>query len=197
MLQVASGSDVVPLVRIGQIDQYLIKLALDAGAYGLVAPLVSSEEEAERLVRYSMYPPRGVRGAAGTRASGYGIDFRNYLRTANNEILIVAQIETRDAVKNIHEILGVKEIDVAFVGPTDLTVSLGLGDDRSNKEVRAAMATVVKACQKHGKIPGVLAISKDEVNSALKMGFRFIALASDMTYLRYGAKEFLASAGRA
>jgi 2-keto-3-deoxy-L-rhamnonate aldolase RhmA len=193
MLQVASGSESTPLVRIGQIDQYLIKLALDAGAYGLVAPLVNSKEEAERLVRFSRYPPQGTRGAAGTRASRYGLDFRNYLETANKEILIVAQIETKEALRNIDEILSIKGIDVAFVGPTDITVSLGLRDDRTNQKVRVAMATVVRACQKHGKTAGVFAISKEEAQTALKMGFRFITLGSDNAYLKKGAMESLGS----
>jgi 2-keto-3-deoxy-L-rhamnonate aldolase RhmA len=194
MMQVIDEK-VTPIVRVGANDQYLIKLALDAGAYGVVVPLVNSREEAEMAVRFSKYPPEGNRGRAGTRASHYGLN-RDYFRTANDETMVIVQIETKEALKNIDEILGVKGIDVAFVGPSDLTMSLGLFDDRSNERVVSAMRTVVKACKKHGKIPGIFASSIEEMENAVDRGFKFISLGSDIRFLMQGARTFLKSVGR-
>lgn len=196
MIQVTDGSKVVPLVRVGLNDQYLIKLALDAGAYGVVVPLVNSKADAERAVSFAMYPPVGTRGMAGTRASRYGVDSKEYLRTANDEVMVIAQIETTTALDNLDDILSVKGIDVGFVGPSDLTMSLGLIDDRSNPRVVEAMNKVVRACQKHGKAPGVMASTTDEVKNAVDRGFRFISLASDVRFLMQGARTFLTAAGR-
>jgi 2-keto-3-deoxy-L-rhamnonate aldolase RhmA len=195
MIQILGDSS-SPMVRVGLNDQYLIKLALDAGAAGVVVPLVNTKEEATRAVSYSLYPPLGVRGAAATRASNYGLDFGRYVRRANEEVIIAIQVETRDALANIDEILNVKGIDIAFVGPSDMTVSLGLVDDRTNPKVIEAMRSVVAACERHGKIPGVMAITPEEAKNAVKLGFRFVSLASDMKFLAAGAKAFLSAAGR-
>jgi 2-dehydro-3-deoxyglucarate aldolase len=194
MMQVLGSGDnaAAALVRIGQNDQYLTKLALDAGATGVVVPMVNTMEEAERAVRYSKYPPRGIRGAAATRASLYGLGFGDYVRKANDQGIVVTQVETREALDNLDEILGVDGLDVAFVGPTDMTMSLGLVDDRSNEKVKEAMRRVVAACKRHGKIPGIMALTPEEVKSALEMDFRFISLASDMRFLGVGARTFLA-----
>jgi 4-hydroxy-2-oxoheptanedioate aldolase len=191
MIQALGGSSVSPLLRIGQIDQYLVKRALDIGAEGLLAPLVNSAEEAERLVRFAMYPPQGVRGAGPGRATNYGANLSDYLSTANTELLLGVQIETREALSNVNDILATKRIDLGFVGPTDLTISLGLGTDRSNPRVVEAMQKVAKACNEHGKIPGTLAVSPEEAKRFQEMGFKFISLASDSRFLTAGAKMFL------
>jgi len=191
MMQALGDNGPSPIVRIGQIDQYLVKRALDIGSEGLLAPLVNSAEDAERLVKYSMYPPLGVRGAAPTRASRYGVNFSEYLRQVNNELLLGVQIETVEALSNLKEILETKHVDLAFVGPTDLTISLGLVDDRSNPKVIEAMKKVVKSCEDLGKIPGTMAVSVEEAKKFAELGFRFISLASDLRLLGMGAKAFL------
>jgi 2-keto-3-deoxy-L-rhamnonate aldolase RhmA len=196
MIQVIGSSKVVPFVRVGLNDQYLIKLALDAGAYGVLVPLVNTKADAERAVNFSMYPPRGTRGTASTRASGYGVDSKEYLRTANDEVMVMTQVETRAALDSLDDILSVKGVDVAFVGPSDLTMSLGLINDRSNPQVVEAMKKVVAGCKKHGKIPGVMASSPDELKRAIDLGFKFISLASDVRFLMQGARTFLSAAGR-
>ncbi len=196
MIQVLNGSAVTPLVRVGQIDQALFKSVLDAGAHGLIVPLVNTPEEAERAVRFSKYPPMGVRGAAAAKASGYGLTYGPYIRTANNETTVIAQIETPQAVQNIKEIVSVRGVDIAFVGPSDLTLTMGLLDDRSNPKVADAMMTVVKACADAGKVAGVMATSLEEAKLAVQRGFRFVSLASDMKHTTMGAQSFLAAVGR-
>lgn len=196
MIGILGGSEVVPLVRVGQADQALIKNVLDAGSQGVVVPLVNTKEEAERAVQLCKYPPEGIRGTAFSRAAKYGLDGNRYLRNANDENLVIVQIETMTALANLEDIVMVKGVDVAFVGPSDLTMSLGLIDDRSNPRVVRAMEQVVKACKKHGKAAGVMAASTTEATKAVERGFSFISLGSDARHLMVGAREFLKAAGR-
>ncbi len=196
MIQVLNGSTATPLVRVGQIDQALFKIVLDTGAHGMVVPLVNSPEEAERAVRFCKYPPTGVRGVAATKASDYGLSLGSYIRTANDETTVIAQIETPQAVESIREIVAVKGVDIAFVGPSDLTMTMGLLDDRSNPKVAEAMLKVVKACDEAGKAAGVMASTLDEARLAVQRGFKFISLASDMRHVTMGARSFLESVGR-
>jgi len=197
LLQLIGDSQVVPIVRVGANDQYLIKLALDSGALGIVVPLINSKEEAERAVSFSKYPPNGVRGVGPVRAHRYGLDFGSYLRAANQDILVVGQIETNEALQHVDEILQVEGLDVAFFGPSDMTMSLGLIDDRTNPRVIEAMKLVVESCKKHGKIPGILTVTTQETKTAIDLGFKFIGLSSDMRFVASGAKEFLKAVGRA
>ena len=194
MIQAVDERRVCPIVRVGATDQYLIKSALDMGAHGVVCPLVNSREEATLAARFVKYPPDGVRGVAPRKAADYGLTFKDYLRTANAMTILVAQIETEEALDNLDEILSVKEVDVAFVGPTDLTVSLGLMDDRSHPRVIEAMKKVVASCESRGKVPGVLAASPEEARRAVAMGFRFIGLGSDTRFITGGAAAFLDAA---
>ena len=193
MIQAIDGEKVCPLVRVGAIDQYLVKSALDMGAHGVVCPLVNSPQEARVAASYVKYPPAGIRGVAPRKAADYGLSFADYLRNANAMTILVAQIETKSALENLDEILSVKDVDVAFVGPTDLTVSLGLADDRTNPRVIDAMKMVVSGCESHGKVPGVLAATPDEAKRAVSLGFRFIGLGSDTRFMIGGAKQFLDS----
>jgi 2-dehydro-3-deoxyglucarate aldolase len=191
MQMALSDSAACPIVRVGMIDQLLIKRALDIGSQGLLMPLVNTSEDATAYVKFSRYPPAGIRGAGPGRAARYGSNLGEYLRTANSELLLAAQIETTQALSNLDAIVGTEGIDVAFVGPTDMTMSLGLVDDRWNPKVLEAMGTVVRACQKYGKIPGTLAISPEEANKWVSLGFRFVGLGSDARHLVGGARAFL------
>jgi 2-keto-3-deoxy-L-rhamnonate aldolase RhmA len=179
-----------PLVRVGNVDQYLIKQALDSGAQGILVPLVSTEAQARAAVGFAKYPPEGVRGAAAAAASRYGTELGSYLRSANAATLVGVQIETKEAIDNLEAIAGVDGVDLLFVGPQDLTLSLGLLDDRKNPKVRDAMQRVVDACERHGKVPGTLVIDPEEKRRAVDLGFRFISLASDVRFLLDGARAF-------
>ncbi len=187
----AGDDDPVPLVRVGDADQYLVKQALDAGAQGILVPLVSSEAQARAAVAYAKYPPDGVRGIAAAPASRYGRELGPYLRRANAETLVGVQIETREALEHLEAIAGVEGVDLLFVGPQDLTLNLGLMDDRKHPKLREAMATVVAACERHGKVPGTLVIDAEEKRAAVDLGFRFVSLASDVRFLLDGARGLL------
>lgn len=191
LIQAVDGEKVCPIVRVGAIDQYMIKSALDMGAHGVVCPLVNSEEEAKQAVKFLKYPPVGVRGVAPRKAADYGLSAAEYIRTANETTILVAQIETREAVEKVDSILSVADVDVAFVGPSDLTMSLGLLDDRSNPRVIEAMKKVIASCESHRKVPGTLAASPEEAKRAVSLGFRFIGLGSDTRFISGGAKPFI------
>ena len=191
MVSMLGGDGPTPLVRVGNVDQYLIKQALDAGAHGVLVPLVNTEAQATAAVSFAKYPPVGVRGAAAAAASRYGRQLSSYLRSANAETLVGVQIETKEAMDHLEAIAGVEGVDLLFVGPQDLTLSLGLLDDRKNPRVRDAMRAVVAACERHGKVPGTLVIDPEERKVAVDLGFRFISLASDVRFLLTGAKSYL------
>jgi len=193
MMALLAAAGPTPLVRVGNVDQYLIKQALDAGAHGILVPLVSTERQARDAVAYAKYPPEGVRGAAAAAASRYGTELGAYLRSANAETMVGVQIETREALDHLEAIASVPGIDLLFVGPQDLTLSLGLLDDRTNPKVREAMRRVVATCEVHGKIPGTLVVNPEEKRAALEIGFRFVALASDVRLLLEGARRYLES----
>jgi len=181
------------LVRVGNVDPYLIKQGLDSGAQGVLVPLVSTEAQATAAVAFAKYPPDGVRGAAAAASSRYGLDLGTYLREANEATTVGVQIETREALTNLEAIAGVRGIDLLFVGPQDLALSLGVGDDRRSPKLRDAMREVVAACERHDKIPGTLAVDAEEKKAMVALGFRFVALASDVRFLIQGARSYLTS----
>jgi 4-hydroxy-2-oxoheptanedioate aldolase len=191
MVSLQGEADPVPLVRVGDADQYLVKQALDAGAQGILVPLVNSEAQAKAAVSFAKYPPDGVRGIASAAASRYGQQLAAYLRSANARILVGVQIETRESLEHLDAIAAVEGVDLLFVGPQDLTLNLGLLDDRKHPRVREAMARVVDAARRHGKVAGTLVVDAEEKRAAVELGFRFVSLASDVRFLINGAKAFL------
>lgn len=191
MIQATSGTNVVPLVRVGGNDMILIKRALDIGAYGVIVPLVNNREDAKNAVAYTRYPPRGVRGAGPRRCSLYGMRTREYFEWADKEILTVVQVETAQAVKNIEEIITVEGVDVFFIGPTDLTTSLGVRGEQDHPKFIEAMERVLETGKKHGVSAGIMTYSVEEARRALERGFTFVNLSVDFRHLIQGAKGML------
>jgi len=191
MLQAISTTDAVPLVRVAWNDIAMIKWALDSGAYGVVVPFVSSREDAERAVAYCKYPPLGIRGVGGARRSLYAGP--GYFEHANDELMIIAQIETMAAVDNIDEILSVPGIDVFFVGPNDLSASMGQmpdGDSRT-PEFLAVLERLVAAGRRKGVAPGIWCSSPEVARERVEMGFRFVDISADLGFISRGAREGL------
>jgi len=191
MVAILGEGGPAPLVRVGNLDQYLVKQALDSGAQGILAPLVSTGAQARAIVSFAKYPPDGVRGAAAAASSRYGMELASYLRTANAETLVGVQIETKEALAHLPEIAEVHGLDLLFVGPQDLALSLGVGGDRANPKVHEAMRAVVETCERNDLVAGTLAVNPAEKKSAVDLGFRFVALASDVRFLIQGAKYYL------
>jgi 2-dehydro-3-deoxyglucarate aldolase/4-hydroxy-2-oxoheptanedioate aldolase len=172
-----------PLVRVAGNDQAIIKRALDAGAMGVMVPLVNSPEEALRAVQYCRYPPQGTRGLGPGRASLYGIHMARYVETANEEILVMVQAEHKDAVDRIDEIVRVSGVDMIFVGPFDMACSMGHAGNPGHPEVEKAIARVLDATLKAGRIPGIFCMNVESALKRVEQGFKFVAMGLDSLYL--------------
>lgn len=193
-LQAMSAFPVAPIVRVQQIDPAAFKQILDLGPSGLMIPNVSTSEEARRIVQYVRIPPLGIRGAAQTtRASGYGFGYERYVAEANDNLLVMAQIESRDGVANADAIAAVDGIDVLFVGPTDLSIDLGVPPDAAQGPFRETVADIAKAAKRHGKAAGVLVRNAAQASDYAALGFTVIALGSDRGQVIAGMKQSAAA----
>jgi len=186
-LQAIEASPTVGIVRVPAIDGPIFKRVLDLGPAGLMIPNVSTAEAAVELVRQARIPPLGVRGAAqSTRASGYGFGYERYIAEANANLLMVAQIESREGVENAESIAAVDGIDVLFVGPLDLSIDMGLPAERPRGEFADAVAKVARAARQHGKAAGVLVRNVEQARDYAELGFTFIAMGSDRGLIASG-----------
>ncbi len=193
LIQVVDAEKSTPIIRVAWNDPVLIKLALDVGAHGILVPWVNSKEEAELAVKSVKYPPEGIRGYGPRRASMYGLKLKEYLEfVRQGEISLIIQIETKKALENLDEILEVKGIDAAFIGPWDLSTSLGHIGEPSHPEVQEAIKLILDKCTDKGVPVGIYA--SPDLKTALnyiKMGFKFIALGSDLDILIKFGREVL------
>jgi 4-hydroxy-2-oxoheptanedioate aldolase len=156
MLQAISTTSAVPMVRVPHNEPILTLKLLDAGAYGVICPMINSKAEAEALVSSCRYPPRGARSMGPNRAVLYG--GADYWQHANDEVLLFAMVETRQAVKNLAEIVSVDGINGVYVGPSDLGMSMGKTPPTLDPQDAEVLATIKQICdvtRKHGKIAGV------------------------------------------
>lgn len=198
LLMPLRGVDISSIIRVPWNDMVIIKRALDIGAEGILIPWVNSREEAERAVSYASYPPRGLRGTGPRRAVRYGqrsfLDY--YENFEKNERVLIVQIETGKALENLEEILSTPGIDVAYVGPMDLSVSLGIPMKIDDPKFQEALKKIVDVCERCGVAPGIHAFSLRLAEIFVSQGFKFVALMSDLGILRRGFIEMLAKLGR-
>ena len=178
-LQAMQGGTASAVVRPAWNDPVLIKRILDLGVQSLLIPFVETAEAAERAVAATRYPPHGIRGVStGSRAAGYG-RIKDYVTTAGAEICVLVQIETMKGVENIEAIAAVPGVDGVFVGPADLSASLGHLGNPLNPEVQDTIARVLAACERAGKPTGYLTGNETEAHKWLDAGFRFVAVGTD------------------
>ena len=179
----------MPLCRIPDNDPVWIKRILDAGAMGIVVPMVCTAEEAANAVSYAKYPPAGVRSAGGGRWRYWAGD--DYPKHADDEILVVVMIEHIQAVANVEEILAVPGVDACFIGPNDLAWSMGLGKGpgASDPSHAQAVARVLAAAKKAGVPAGIHCRSVEEVPMRAEQGFQFLACTSDHFMLFNAASQ--------
>lgn len=179
-VQAAASTPAAPIVRIAWNDPVMFKRVLDLGVAGVMVPYVQSAGEAWQAVRAMRYPPEGVRGVASlTRATGFGPGFREYFARANGELLTIVQIETPAGVAAADEIAAVDGVDVLFVGPLDLSTSLGIQGQYTNPHFLDAIESVTAAAAKHGKASGILALDSAMLAPMLERGMTFVAHGSD------------------
>lgn len=187
-LQAMNGSGVVPFARAPWNDAVAIKRILDTGVMGVLVPYVNTREEAEAAVAACKYPPRGIRGVAGSpRAAGYTRNTMPYLQSANEETIVMIAVETAEAVANLDEILTVEGLDGIFIGPVDLASSLGHLGDPSQPEVRETIALIEKKVLPSDKFLGTLAADWDAASACFEKGYQWMVLMQDGVALRKAA----------
>jgi 2-keto-3-deoxy-L-rhamnonate aldolase RhmA len=195
-LQAVAGTPASPIVRVAWNDAPRFKRVLDLGAAGVVVPYVQSVEEAKQAVAAMRYPPQGVRGAASlNRAADFGADFTHYFNTANEKLLTVLQVETEQTLVAIDDIAAVDGADVLFVGPLDLSVSLGIPQQFDHPHFRKALKKVSDAARNHGKAAGILLNRPEQLAQTVEDGYTFIGLGSDGGAVASGLKALAEAFG--
>jgi 2-dehydro-3-deoxyglucarate aldolase len=191
LIQVIEAYGCVPLVRLWGNDPVLTKRAMDAGAGGVIVPMVNTRQEAEKAVASVKYPPEGNRGVGLYRAQGFGDTFKEYQKTVNQESLVIVQIEHRLAVENINDILSVPGIDGVMIGPYDISGSLGVIGELDHPEVKEAQSKVLAAAKAAKKAAGIHVVepSPADVKERVKEGFTFIAYSTDAILLNSKCRE--------
>jgi 4-hydroxy-2-oxoheptanedioate aldolase len=192
LCRAAEVRNVTPIARVPTNQQHILLRYLDTGTQGVHVPWVNSPVDADAAVRGVKYGPRGVRGLAGTRSSDWGVSgpFGEYTEKANRETLVVIHIETMEAVDAISDFVAVDGIDVLFIGPTDLSQSLGVPGQIHHPDVEAAMKRVAEAVVPSDKTLGLFAGTIEMAREWRHYGARYIATGTD-GFLRNGMHEYL------
>ncbi|CAM3623407.1 2-dehydro-3,6-dideoxy-6-sulfogluconate aldolase [Bordetella sputigena] len=190
-LQAIAGTPACPVVRLPANDAVRVKRALDMGAGTLMFPFIDTPEQAALAVAHSKYPPQGIRGfAAVHRASGYGTA-ADYGARANDSVFTIIQLETRKAVDNLEAIAAVPGVDALFLGPGDLSASMGHIGNIAHPEVVAVIEDVARRSQAAGIPCGIVGPTPESVSQFLALGYRFVAVASDMGMMMRQATAFV------
>ena len=193
--QAMQAHPVVPMVRVPWNEPGIIGKVLDAGAYGVICPMVNTAEEAKAFVTYCQYPPEGTRSNGPIRAGIYGVS-TGYQKTANEETLRLPMMETAEAVSNMEAILDVPGVDGVYIGPSDLGFSMGLIPilDREEPEILAIYEKIVRETGKRGLAAGVHCGSAAYAKRAIGMGFKLVTINNDSGLLINAAKAAVAEA---
>ncbi len=176
------------LLRVGVGSEVELKKALDIGADGVIIPQVNTAEQAQQIVSWCKYPPTGTRGVGLGRAQGYGLYFSDYVEHANRSVAVILQAEHIDAVNNIESIVKVKGIDCIFIGPYDLSASMGLMGQVDHPDVIAAIDKVTQCCLKANIALGYFGLSVDAVRPYMDKGYTLICAGVDAGFVIEGAK---------
>lgn len=193
LMQAMSATQTSSIIRVPWNDHVQIKRALDTGSEGIMAPEVNSAAEAEAFVRACLYPPQGKRGAASilNRASSYGLDNVRYIEANAQELLVIAQIESLEAVANLEQIAAVDGIDILFIGHSDLSGDCGKIGDYSNPVFIEALTKAEQIIKKSDKYLGGLPRVNDPTSAMFERGYDFVISASDVLMLRDAALQDL------
>ncbi len=194
IIQVVDLAGVIPMVRVGENDPNLIKRVMDAGARGVIVPMINTKEEAIRAVNSVKYPPIGNRGVGLARAQGYGLKFEEYKKWVDSGSIVIVQIEHIKAIDNLEQILDTDGVDASIIGPYDLSASLGYPGEFERPEVKAALRRYEEICNKLNKPMGIHSVPPDykKVLEYVDRGYKFVAFSFDALFLGAKCKEELA-----
>ena len=187
LIRIISLNKKIPLVRLTSNDENQIKRIMDAGANGIIVPMIKTKEEALKAVQFCKYPPQGKRGVGLARAQGYGEKFNQYVKWEKNNSIIIVQIEHYKAVENLQDILSVKGIDGFFVGPYDLSASLNIPGKFSHPKFLKYMLLLKKYLKNKNIIKGfhVVEPDKKELKAKIKEGYNFLGYSLDIRLLNH------------
>ena len=191
MMQAAARYDPSPMVRVPWNDPAIIMKSLDAGAYGVICPMINTREECERFVGACRYAPAGYRSTGPVRASFYaGADYHEH---ADTTVLTFAMIETQEAVDNLDEICSVPGLDAVYIGPSDLSVSIGKGPggDQRDADVMERIDATLAAARRHGIKAGIHTMTAAYANEMVEKGFDLVTLSSDFRLMMASAAAIL------
>lgn len=183
-LRALNGSEATSIVRVptGQ-DASIFKRVLDAGVEGVLVPQIKTPDEVKAIVSACRYPPEGERGIAGGRAHKYGLDFADTLKRSNDEILVLVQIETQEALDDLESILAVPGLDGVLIGPADLSAALGVTLDLE-ADIFCQAVEKVLACAKDAGLPaGFYCSTPADARARLNQGFQFVNISNDMSLI--------------
>lgn len=191
MLQAISTTPTVPVVRVPWLEPGILMKTLDAGAYGVICPMVNTREDAQKLVAWTHYAPRGTRSFGPVRALLYGGE--DYLQHADDTIVTFAMIETAQALDNLDDILSVEGLDAVYIGPGDLSLSLGCKPSFDDVEPKAAEAIdhILARAKAHGVVAGIHNGSPEAALKRIEKGFQFVTISSDARLMAAGAQQVL------
>ena len=181
-IQIMEGK-IKTIVRVPLNDEVWIKRVLDTGCDGILVPMVNSADAARKVIEFSKYPLEGRRSVGLARAHKYGATFIDYVENANRDLIIMVQCEHRDAVGNFDEILEVKGIDSVFIGPYDLSASMGLTGQLSHPEVANAIKSVKEKCRKAGRPYGIFSMNTETMIAEIREGCTFLLCGADVNFL--------------
>jgi 4-hydroxy-2-oxoheptanedioate aldolase len=193
MLQAISTTPTVPVVRVPWLEPGILMKALDAGAYAVICPMVNTREDAQKLVAWTHYAPRGTRSFGPVRASLYGGP--DYPQHADDTIVAFAMIETAQALDNLDAILSVEGLDAIYIGPSDLSLALGCKPDFDHPEPKAAQAIehILDRAQAHGVLAGIHNGVPEVALARAAKGFRFVTVSSDARLMAAGSQQILSA----
>ncbi len=183
--------DITPVVRVPKNDSVWIHRALDAGAKGLVIPMIKNDTGASEAVSEAFYPPLGKRSFGYSRANVYGADFEDYIGSANDEISVIIQIEHIDAINQLDFILDVKGIDATFIGPYDLSGSIGVAGDFENSKYQDALSTYISKSKEHSVPRGIHIVrpTSEKIKFTVNVGYKMVAIGTDAVFLEEKCKD--------
>ena len=193
MLQAISTTDTVPVVRVPWLEPGILMRALDAGAYGVICPMVNTREDAQKLVAYTHYPPRGTRSFGPLRAVLYaGFD---YVQHAKDTIVTIAMIETAEALDNLDDILSIEGLDAIYIGPSDLSLALGCRPTFDDLEPKAfeAVEHILARAKAHDVVAGIHNGTPEAALKRIAKGFKFVTISSDARLMADGAQQVISA----